>query len=185
MNQETVTPQEKDETKTPATTVTPAVKAVKPVTAKPRATKAKTPLADSSTAKAASEKPAPKKKAVATQAARKNMAEKSVPPLKAPAKSGKKAAPAEIAAAAKPEKAQKVKKHPPQKPRLVRDSFTLPENDYALFTTLKQRALASGIEVKKSEILRAAVMTLSGLDDAAFLKAIKLVERIKTGRPKK
>ena len=54
-----------------------------------------------------------------------------------------------------------------------------------LFATVKQRALAAGIDVKKSEVLRAALATLAKLDDAALVAAIGLVERIKTGRPKK
>ena len=70
-----------------------------------------------------------------------------------------------------------------KKPKLVRDSFTIPETDYALFATLKQRALGAGVDVKKSEILRAALTVLSKLDDAELVKAIALVERIKTGRP--
>ena len=77
------------------------------------------------------------------------------------------------------------KKHTPAKPKLVRDSFTLPEADYALFASLKQRALTGGAEVKKSELLRAALAMLARADDAEFLKAVGQVERIKTGRPKK
>jgi hypothetical protein len=68
---------------------------------------------------------------------------------------------------------------------MVRDSFTIPDTDYALFATLKQRALKAGVEAKKSEILRAAIATLAKLDDAELVKAMGLVERIKTGRPKK
>ena len=67
----------------------------------------------------------------------------------------------------------------------MRDSFTIPEKEYAQFETLKQRALAAGVEVKKSELLRASVMLLAKLDDAELVKAIGLVERIQTGRPKK
>lgn len=89
------------------------------------------------------------------------------------------------AATAPAKKEAKVKKAPVKKEKLVRDSFTLPESDYALFATLKQRALAAGNEVKKSELLRAALAVLSALPDAAFVKAVGAVERIKTGRPKK
>ena len=73
----------------------------------------------------------------------------------------------------------------PKKVKLSRDSFSIPENEYALFSTLKQRALAAGVDVKKSEVLRTALATLAKLDDAALVTAIGLVERIKTGRPKK
>jgi len=119
------------------------------------------------------------------------VAEKPAPKPKAPAKPVKKAsaAAAEKVADApkvqKAEKASKVKKQGPKKPKLVRDSFTIPETDYALFASIKQRALTAGTDVKKAEILRAAVATLATLDDAELVKAISLVERIKTGRPKK
>ena len=92
------------------------------------------------------------------------------------------------AEAAKGEKAHKIpklKKQALKKPKLVRDSFTIPETDYVLFESIKQRALSAGVEVKKSEILRAAIMVIAALDDAELIKAIGLVERIKTGRPKK
>lgn len=94
-------------------------------------------------------------------------------------------APASSPAPAEPPKPAKAKKHAPAKPKLVRDSFTLPEDDYARFASLKQRALKGGVEVKKSELLRAGLAMLARADDAEFLKAVGLVERIKTGRPKK
>lgn len=72
-----------------------------------------------------------------------------------------------------------------KKTKLIRDSFTIPEADYALFLMLRQRALSVGVEVKKGEILRAALLVLAKLDDVELIKAIGLVERIKTGRPKK
>lgn len=148
----------------------------------------KKPVATAAAAAKAAAKPKTPKKAVAEKPAKKEVAEKSAPPPKAPAKPVKKApSPAKeiIAEAPKAEKASKAKKQAPKKPKLVRDSFTIPESDYALFATLKQRALSAGIEVKKSEILRAAVATLAQLGEAEFAKAIGLVERIKTGRPKK
>lgn len=121
--------------------------------------------------KAVAEKPAPTPKTLAT-------------PLKKTSPATKEKV-AEAPKVQKAEKAAKVKKQTPKKPKLVRDSFTIPETDYALFATLKQRALNAGIDVKKGEILRAAVTTLATLDDAELVKAIGLVERIKTGRPKK
>lgn len=121
----------------------------------------------------------------------KAVAEKATPAPKTPAKPAKKppvAAKGKPAEAAKPEKAEKspkAKKPAVKKPKLIRDSFTIPEVDYALFAAIKQRALGAGIEVKKAEILRAALAALAKLDDAELAKAIGLVERIKTGRPKK
>ena len=92
---------------------------------------------------------------------------------------------AEAGKGEKAHKMPKLKKQALKKPKLVRDSFTIPETDYVLFENIKQRALSAGIEVKKSEILRAAIMVIAALDDAELIKAIGLVERIKTGRPKK
>ena len=72
-----------------------------------------------------------------------------------------------------------------KKSRPVRDSFTFPESDYALIDVLKARALAAGREVKKSEILRAALSALSALPLEDLLRTLDGVERIKTGRPAK
>ena len=77
----------------------------------------------------------------------------------------------------KPAKAKKAK--------LVRDSFTMPELEYAQITALKKRCLEAGISVKKSEILRAAVANLSKLSDASLLAAVRRLDVIKTGRPAK
>ena len=112
----------------------------------------------------------------------------------APVKAGKpaaavpvKAAPAKAKAAAKVvgDKAVKEVKHPGKKPKLVRDSFTFPAVDYALFASLKQRALKSGHDVKKSELLRAGLAALAELSDAALLKAVQAIVRLKPGRPTK
>ncbi|MBS1227668.1 MAG: hypothetical protein H6R17_945 [Proteobacteria bacterium] len=76
-------------------------------------------------------------------------------------------------------------KHSGKKPKLVRDSFTFPAAEYALFGTLKQRALKSGHEVKKSELLRAGLASLAALPDSALLKALQGIDRLKPGRPVK
>ena len=166
---------------------------------KPAANEAKNPAAATPAAPAkpittaaavekASAKPGTAKKAVAAKPAPKAVAEKAAPAAKVAAKPARKApaaAPEKPAEAPKAEKLAKVKKQTPKKVKLIRDSFSIPENEYALFSTLKQRALAAGVDVKKSEVLRAALATLAKLDDAALVAAIGLVERIKTGRPKK
>jgi len=76
-------------------------------------------------------------------------------------------------------------KHSPKKPKLVRDSFTFPADDYAQIGALKERALKAGHEVKKSELLRAGLTALSALPDAALVKALQAVDRLKPGRPLK
>jgi len=71
-----------------------------------------------------------------------------------------------------------------KKPKLVRDSFTIPKTEYAAIESLKKRAAPLGRAPKKSELLRAGLMVLSKLDDLAFAQALSSVPTIKTGRPK-
>ncbi len=70
-----------------------------------------------------------------------------------------------------------------KKPKLVRDSFTMPKQEYAAIETLKARALTAGVAVKKSELLRAGLMALTALTDAGFKQALAAVPTLKTGRP--
>jgi len=72
-----------------------------------------------------------------------------------------------------------------RKPKLVRDSFTIPKTEYAVLEALKQRAAQAGAPAKKSEVLRAGIKALAGLTDAAFADAMKAVPSLKTGRPAK
>ena len=81
-------------------------------------------------------------------------------------------------APAEPEKRQK------ELPKVIRDSFTMPQADYELITTLKNRSLSAGISTTKSEILRAGLLALDQMTEADFLNKIGGVEKIKTGRPK-
>ena len=81
------------------------------------------------------------------------------------------------------DKTSKREKHKKQK--MVRDSFTMPESDYAHIAALKDRCLKAGVSAKKSEVLRAALNCLSNLSDQALTKAIADLETIKIGRPAK
>lgn len=90
------------------------------------------------------------------------------------------------AVAAKPVKTDKTDKvDKRKKPKMVRDSFTMPKDEYAVIETLKQRAVRVGAAAKKSELLRAGIKALAALSDAAFLAAVKAVPTLKTGRPAK
>lgn len=71
----------------------------------------------------------------------------------------------------------------PKKVKLVRDSFSLPKAEYASIDTLKKRAMTMGVSVKKSELLRAGLMWLSGASDSALKAALTAVPTLKTGRP--
>jgi hypothetical protein len=71
----------------------------------------------------------------------------------------------------------------PKKDKLVRDSFTMPESEYTLIAAVKKRCLAKGVAVKKSEVLRAAVIGFAALSDAELTAALQTLVIIKTGRP--
>ena len=77
------------------------------------------------------------------------------------------------------------KKDKPKKIKMIRDSFTMPESDYIKLAELKKKCLEAGVHVKKSELMRAGLLSLSKLTDTSLLKAIEQVEVIKTGRPAK
>jgi hypothetical protein len=83
-------------------------------------------------------------------------------------------------ASVKPERTEKTKK-----PKLVRDSFTIPKSEYTVIDDLKQRAAKAGRPAKKSEVLRAGVKALAAMSDVAFLAALGAVPAVKTGRPAK
>lgn len=72
----------------------------------------------------------------------------------------------------------------PRKPKLVRDSFTIPKDEYGVLAELKQRCAKLEHPAKKSELLRAGIKALAGLSDKSLLAALKAVPSIKTGRPK-
>jgi hypothetical protein len=71
----------------------------------------------------------------------------------------------------------------PKKPKLIRDSFTIPKAEYGVLEELKQRAAQLAHPIKKSELIRASIKVLASLSGAAFLTALNQVPIIKTGRP--
>jgi hypothetical protein len=113
----------------------------------------------------AAKKPALKKAAVTKTAAKKPVVKKAAPQP-----------------AAKPVKAVKPAKV--KKPKLVRDSFTIPKDEYVVIDALKTRAGKLGQAIKKSELLRAGIKALAAMSDIQFKAALSNVPTIKTGRPK-
>ena len=85
---------------------------------------------------------------------------------------------------AMPASESSAKKHK-HKIKVVRDSFTMPENEYARIAAIKDICARAKMHVKKSEVLRAGLMLLAELDAAQLSRALGSLERIKTGRPKK
>jgi len=128
-----------------------------------------------STRKRAPAAPTPATPAAGKAVARSAAAKKSPPAKK-------------IAHEPEPFPTQEIKKAKPakvKKAKLVRDSFTMPDGEYAQIAALKARCLNAGVAAKKSEILRAAVASLAKLSDAAVLAAVRRLDVIKTGRPAK
>ena len=72
-----------------------------------------------------------------------------------------------------------------KKAKLVRDSFTIPKDEYGVLGELKHRAGKLSMPIKKSELLRAGIKALTAMSDSAFLAVLKAVPTIKTGRPAK
>ena len=133
---------------------------------------------------AVSAKRAPSKAAKAARAPAKSPAK---PPLKTAAKTPVKAklspqTKTAVKTAVKPvNKPVKVEKA--KKPKMIRDSFTIPKTEYVVIDALKERAGKLSRAAKKSELLRAGVKALAAMSDAAFLAALTAVPTIKTGRP--
>ncbi|MGE5770811.1 MAG: hypothetical protein ACM3Z4_02010 [Hyphomicrobiales bacterium] len=164
------------------------------------------------TSATAPEKPAvaaEAKPSVTKPAARPRSAKSVVPtaasgkPVRAPAKTTKAPAKNTLARPSPEKKSPAAKKvaHEPEpfvatvknagkppkniKAKLIRDSFTMPEGEYALIANLKKRCLDAGVPAKKSEILRAAVANLAKLSDSSLVATVRRLEAIKTGRPAK
>jgi hypothetical protein len=137
----------------------------------------KAPLAKAPAAKKATVKKTAVKKAAATQPATKKPVVK-----KAAAKPVTKTA---VKTAVKPTKTvQAAKPTKVKKPKLVRDSFTIPKDEYVVIESLKVRAGKLGQAVKKSELLRAGIKALAAMSDIQYKAALSNVPTIKTGRPK-
>ena len=127
------------------------------------------------------EKPAAKKPVVKKPAVKKPVVKKAA--VKPATKTAVKKAP--VKTPAKPVKPVKaVKPAKVKKPKLVRDSFTIPKDEYVVIDSLKVRAGKLGQSVKKSELLRAGVKALAAMSDIQFKAALSNVPTIKTGRPK-
>lgn len=112
---------------------------------------------------------------------------KAVPPTKATTKMAtiktvakRDVIPSKIVKSGKISKADK-----PKKIKMVRDSFSMPENEYLHFAALKRKCLLAGVHVKKSELLRAGLICLLKLSDPELVNVVGQVEILKTGRPPK
>lgn len=166
----------------PATTAA-AAPAKTAIVKKPARKAAAKPVAKTKTVAAA--KPASAKTKVA--AAKKPVASVQKKARVTAAKSAAKAsAKPAVKPVAKPATKPVVSKAPKaKKPKMVRDSFTIPKPEYDVLNVLKLRAAKLGNAVKKTELIRAGVKAIATLSDAAFKQALLAVPSLKTGRPAK
>ena len=67
--------------------------------------------------------------------------------------------------------------------KVIRDSFTIPSDEYELISKLKDRCMKVGVGVNKSEILRAGLAALDSMQDRQLAEAFERLVRVKTGRP--
>jgi len=139
------------------------------------------------TRKTSAVKSAVSAKRAPSKAARAPAKSPAKPPLKTAAKTPVKAklspqAKTAVKTAVKPV-SKPVKVEKAKKPKMIRDSFTIPKTEYMVIDALKERAGKLSRAAKKSELLRAGVKALAAMSDAAFLAALTAVPTIKTGRP--
>lgn len=140
----------------------PAKPAAKPAAAKPPAKSVAKPSAA-----------APAKKTVAAKPAPKAGASKAPPAKAATPKTAAPAASVQDAGVRRESKA-----------KLVRDSFTMPEQEYAVLGQVKKACIKAGFEIKKSELLRIGVALISQMDMATLQHVLASLPQLKTGRPK-
>lgn len=116
---------------------------------------------------------------------------KNVVVAKKPAVPAKSAVKPEVAPQPKPATAKTPapstveQKEKNKKPKLVRDSFTMPEAEYAVLGDVKKACLKAGIEVKKSELLRVGVALLRQIELVHLKEILAGLPALKAGRPKK
>lgn len=74
----------------------------------------------------------------------------------------------------------------PQKPRerVVRDTFSMPLNDYELIDKVKQRCLRLGLDTTRSEIVRAGIKHLSEIAEDNLTEILAKIVKLKPGRTK-
>ncbi len=101
-----------------------------------------------------------------------------------PGKTKQTKSPVTVKVLKKPQQAKKVEKSI-KRELIVRDSFTMPQDDYNLISDLKKKCLSNGIDVKKSELLRAGIKALAKMSMTNLKKQLSELSEIKTGRPPK
>jgi len=147
----------------------------------------KTPVKKATAKTAAVKKAAVKKTTVKTSAVKKTRPRKakSVKAMVAPSQVALTTAHALPPTHAKAASHEVVHEAVKGKAKLVRDSFTMPQQDFGLIAVLKERALGFKRPAKKSELLRAGLHALQQLADTQLRGALDSLAPLKAGRPKK
>ena len=73
----------------------------------------------------------------------------------------------------------------PRKTKLVRDSFTMQEQEYQILSDIKRAFKVEGATVKKSELMRVAVSLLPAHDLATLKVMVARLPVLKSGSAKK
>jgi hypothetical protein len=120
--------------------------------------------------------PAVKKRSVA----KKTSSVKKVTVKKAAKKSAKKPSKKTLVKSTKATKATKT-----VKTKLIRDSFAIPEKEYAALVAVKKTCLKAGLEIKKTELIRIGIALVNDLTTAKIKTAQARLTQISAGRPKK
>lgn len=163
-----------------ANSTSPKKPAAKSVT-KPGATAVRKSTPASARPKPATARPKPASAAVAAKLPATTAAPKAKP-ASSPMDGLANKAPVKPAAAAKAAAAMKEKV---KKAKLVRDSFTMPEAEYAVLGAVKKACLKAGFEAKKSQLLRVGVALLQSIETAKLKTLLATLPPLKAGRPKK
>ena len=71
----------------------------------------------------------------------------------------------------------------PAREKVIRDGFTMPAGDYALIAQVQAASLQTGLNVTKSEVLRAGLHALSQMSPEELQQLLMALEKVKTGRP--
>src|SRR4030067_3738864 len=112
-------------------------------------------------------------------AAKKTPVKKTAAPAKTVTKP---AAKSSVKVAPRPDAKKQKKEH---KKKGGRDRFTMPQSEYQKIAEIKAICLKASMHVKKSEVLRAGLKALAGLNATQLKRALSELEKINTGRPKK
>lgn len=67
--------------------------------------------------------------------------------------------------------------------KVIRDSFTLPSQDYQLIDLIRKRALNASVSITKSEVIRAGLLALQSMSEVELVEVINSLTKVKSGRP--